>query len=436
MLGPVVAWDAGERIALKGPRHRAVLARLIVARGEVVSVARLVDDLWPEPPPRAVGAVRTFVSDLRRALGPTAPRARGRTAGRPRAPGTRCGSAGAVGCVAVRGGGRRGPSARRAAAGAAARGAVAGGAGRPSRSSTTRTGRCSSGAGWRSCACSRWRPWRTRGCGIGRAGEAVADLDAHVAAHPWREEGWRLLALALAGSGRRGDALNVLRRAHGQLAEQLGVEPGEPLRRLQQDLLHGPSRVAAGVDAVWAQAAAAYDREVGARSKARLESTVGLLRSLAVTGGGGLTEARTHRLAAIAAAEELGDPLLTARVIGAYDVPAIWTRSDDPEQAAAIVAAARRALQRRVARRRAGTAAGHDRARVARRLRAPRPRRARPNASPAISTTPRCSRSRSTACGCSRSSAAASPRAATRSARSCSRSPRATACRRSRCSAT
>ena len=179
---------------------------------------------------------------------------------------------------------------------------------------------------------------------IGRAGEAVADLDAHVAAHPWREEGWRLLALALAGSGRRGDALNVLRRAHGQLAEQLGVEPGEPLRRLQQDLLHGAEPGTAGVDAVWAQAAAAYDREVGARSKARLESTVGLLRSLAVTGGGGLTEARTHRLAAIAAAEELGDPLLTARVIGAYDVPAIWTRSDDPEQAAAIVAAARRAL--------------------------------------------------------------------------------------------
>ena len=49
VLGPVVAWDdAGERIALKGPRHRAVLARLIVARGAVVTVStRLVDDLWP-----------------------------------------------------------------------------------------------------------------------------------------------------------------------------------------------------------------------------------------------------------------------------------------------------------------------------------------------------------------------------------------------------
>ncbi|MBI0384617.1 SARP family transcriptional regulator, partial [Streptomyces albiflaviniger] len=50
------------------------------------------------------------------------------------------------------------------------------------------------------------------------------------------------------------------------------------------------------------------------------------------------------RVAAVAAAEELGDPELTARVIGAYDVPAIWTRLDDPQQAASIVAASERTL--------------------------------------------------------------------------------------------
>jgi hypothetical protein len=83
---------------------------------------------------------------------------------------------------------------------------------------------------------------------------------------------------------------------------------------------------------------------VGVGARARLESTVGLLRNLAVTGGGGLEAARRHRLAAIAAAEELGDVELTARVIGAYDVPAIWTRSDDEEHARQVVAAAERAL--------------------------------------------------------------------------------------------
>ncbi|MEU9383457.1 BTAD domain-containing putative transcriptional regulator, partial [Streptomyces sp. NPDC048279] len=47
----------------------------------------------------------------------------------------------------------------------------------------------------------------------GRAAEAVPDLDAHLTGHPWREEGWRLLALALYRTGRLGDALAVLRRA-------------------------------------------------------------------------------------------------------------------------------------------------------------------------------------------------------------------------------
>lgn len=66
-----MAWDdAGSALALKGPRHRAVLARLIVARGRVVPVGLLIDDLWLDPPAGAVSAVRTFVASLRRALEP------------------------------------------------------------------------------------------------------------------------------------------------------------------------------------------------------------------------------------------------------------------------------------------------------------------------------------------------------------------------------
>ena len=64
VLGPVVAWD-GEPVDLKGPRHRAVLARLIVARGRVVPAAVLVDDLWLDPPAGALSALRTFVAALR-----------------------------------------------------------------------------------------------------------------------------------------------------------------------------------------------------------------------------------------------------------------------------------------------------------------------------------------------------------------------------------
>ncbi|WP_280211535.1 AfsR/SARP family transcriptional regulator, partial [Nocardia cyriacigeorgica] len=73
VLGPVLAWDAdGARIDLKGPRHRAVLARLLVARGRVVPVQVIIDDLWG-PGGGTKSAVRTFVAALRRALEPQRP---------------------------------------------------------------------------------------------------------------------------------------------------------------------------------------------------------------------------------------------------------------------------------------------------------------------------------------------------------------------------
>lgn len=185
---------------------------------------------------------------------------------------------------------------------------------------------------------------------LGRVVETVPDLDAHVSDHPSREEAWGLLALALYRTGRQSDALAVLRRARMLLREQLGVDPGPGLRRLEADILeHAPHldrapAVGGPAVQVWAEATAAYDRSVTSGTRARLDSTVGLLRNFAVTGGDGLLAARRHRVAAITAAEELGDPEVTARVIGAYDVPAIWTRVDDPEQAAGVVAAAERTL--------------------------------------------------------------------------------------------
>ncbi|MFG1827216.1 BTAD domain-containing putative transcriptional regulator [Microbispora bryophytorum] len=353
VLGPVTAWDgAGDAIALKGPRHRAVLARLIVARGRVVPVTRLVDDLWDEPPAGAVGAVRTFVAALRRALEPDRP---------PRTPAR---------LLVTEGPGY----ALRAGADAvdAWRFEHAVAADLPPEDGL---GRLEQALGWwrgpayAEFADQDWaRAERSRlaelrlhaverharmRLALGRAAEAVPDLDAHAAGHPWREEAWRLLALALYRSGRQGDALAVLRRARALLVDELGVDPGPGLRRLETDILrqadhlessHLGSSTRGTAERVWAEATAAYDRTVASGARARLESTAGLLRDLAVTGGGGLRAAREHRMAAVEAAEELGDAELTARVIGAFDVPAIWTRSDDPGQAARIVAAAGRTL--------------------------------------------------------------------------------------------
>ncbi|MFG1993145.1 BTAD domain-containing putative transcriptional regulator [Actinoplanes sp. NPDC048988] len=395
VLGPVTAWSvaapaagwagsapggglegsaAGAAIGLKGPAHRAVLARLVVARGRVVPVGHLVDDLWPvAAPDGAVAAVRTFVAALRRALEPDRPR---------RAPASLLVTEGPGYAL------RAGPDSVDAW-----------------RFERVVTADRPLGEDELTTALALWRgpayadfpeaPWaradrarlaelRLRAVerlaearlAAGRPAAAVADLDAHVTEHPWREEAWRLLALALYRSDRQGDALAVLRRARAQLADRLGIDPGPALRRLETDILRheaegheaerhdaerhdaerhdaerhdgerhdGGRQRTAPAGEVWAGVAADYDRLVAAGARARLDSTVGLLRGLAVTGGGGLAAARRHRVAAIAAAEELGDPALTARVIGSYDVPAVWTRSDDPVQAAGIVAAAERTL--------------------------------------------------------------------------------------------
>ncbi|GAA0942610.1 BTAD domain-containing putative transcriptional regulator [Kribbella koreensis] len=338
VLGPVTAWRDGAELALKGPRHRAVLARLIIARGRVVPVDSLVADLWTVPPDGATSAVRTFVAALRRALEPNRP---------PRSKPT----------LLI----TEGPGYALKATDVDAWRFEQLMAGQPTLEELQ-----DALDWWRGPAYAEYAdaPWahaeRSKlaelrltaierqaeaQLALGLAAEAVPALDAHVTEHPWREDAWRLLALALYRSDRQGDALAVLRNARTLLIEQLGVDPTPALQRLETDILNQAEHLspqAAGQ--VWARATAAYDRAVASTARARLESTVGLLRNLAVTGGTGLEAAREHRLAAITAAEELGDPELTARVIGLYDVPAIWTRSDDQEQADAIVAASERAL--------------------------------------------------------------------------------------------
>ncbi|MFD5468183.1 BTAD domain-containing putative transcriptional regulator [Kitasatospora sp. NPDC127059] len=355
VLGPLTAERDGTALGLRGPRHRAVLARLIVARRRVVPVTRLVDDLWADPPPAALGALRTFVADLRRVLEPDRP---------PRAPARMLATEGpgyvlraepqavdawrfeaAVTGTAVTGA-DSGPSAERALAVLDEALALWRGPAHADHPDED----------WSRAERTRLTELRLRAVeqragallALGRSAQAVPDLRAHLADHPWREEAWRLLALAQYRSGRQGEALAALREARTVLADGLGLDPGPALRRLEADILAQDRGLDPAADTsaarLWHDAATAYDRTVALGARARLESTVGLMRGLAVSGGEGLHAAREQRMAVIAGAEEYGDPELTARVIGAYDVPAIWTRSDDPDLAARVVAAAERTL--------------------------------------------------------------------------------------------
>lgn len=70
LLGPIRARSGTLDLAIGGRRQRAVLARLALARGEVVGTERIVDDLWlGEPPPSATNTLQSYVSKLRKVLG-------------------------------------------------------------------------------------------------------------------------------------------------------------------------------------------------------------------------------------------------------------------------------------------------------------------------------------------------------------------------------
>jgi DNA-binding SARP family transcriptional activator len=242
VLGPLQAEDGGRPLDLRGPRHREVLARLLVARGRVVSVARLVDDLWVDPPEGAVGAVQTFVGALRRALEPDRP---------PRSPARLLVTAAPGYALRAR---PQDTDAGRFEAAIDAAGPLLA-AGRAADAHAALDGALAlwrgpayaevAGAAWARGEAARLEELRLvaierradAAIALGRAGTAGADLEALVAAAPLREEAWRLLALALYRSGRQGDALAQLRRASAVLRTEAGLDPGPALRQLQADVL-------------------------------------------------------------------------------------------------------------------------------------------------------------------------------------------------------
>jgi len=346
VLGPVAAWGAdGAALDLKGPRHRAVLARLAVARGRVVPLSMLIEDLWEAPPAGAAGAIRTFVGALRRAIEPGRQQRTGYQILVTQGPGyalrTGPGGLDAVRFERMAAEAAYAPAARALELSdeslALWRGpAYAGFADEP----------------WAEAECARLTELRLAlverqaqaRLALGLTAQAVPDLRAQISGHPWREETWRLLALALYRSGRQAEALEVIRRARSLLATELGLDPGPSLTALEDGILRQSAHLDSPADDVLAVTAAAYERAAPGSTRTRLESAATLAGGLALTGGSGLRAAMSQRLAAIEAAEKLGDPEFTARVIGNFDVPAIWTSSDDPAAAARIVAAAERAL--------------------------------------------------------------------------------------------
>src|SRR5262245_47102894 len=70
VLGPIEVWSEGRQLRLGGTKQRATLAVLLLNRNEVVSIDRLIEEVWnDDAPATAVKVVQVYVSQLRKALG-------------------------------------------------------------------------------------------------------------------------------------------------------------------------------------------------------------------------------------------------------------------------------------------------------------------------------------------------------------------------------
>jgi DNA-binding SARP family transcriptional activator len=239
LLGPLQADVAGVTADLGGPRQRAVLAMLLIARGAVVSVDRLIDDLWHgEPPPRATGGLQVYVSNLRRTLEP---------ARAPRTPAAVLVSAAPGYALRVDVSAVDAWRFEQLVRGAADLDAASAATALEEALDLWRGDPLAEFAAeaWAAPEAARLDELRLVArerlvdawVRSGRSAEAVPEAETLVRDVPLREDGWRLLALSQYLGGRQGDALATLRRARQVLSEELGIDPGPRLAQLEQDIL-------------------------------------------------------------------------------------------------------------------------------------------------------------------------------------------------------
>lgn len=236
VLGPLEIEVSGKTVVLSAAKERAVLAALLARRNQVVSVDDLVEVVWGDDPPRTAGkTLQTYVSQLRRALGDD-----GRIDTRPRGYVLRIPAdhvdAGVFERLVSEG-----------------RTAFAqGDAGRSSRLLADGL------ALWRGRA---FEEVADRGYLVGesvrleeqrllaledrieadilqgRHRDLIGELEAAVGEHPLRERLWGQLMVVLYRSGRQADALQAFQRARRVLVDELGIEPGPELRRIESGVL-------------------------------------------------------------------------------------------------------------------------------------------------------------------------------------------------------
>ena len=230
LLGPVEVRQAddGTAVSVGGPKERAVLAQLASERGRSVSVGALAAGLWGDDPPRtATKTLQTYVARLRRALDGLATIEWAGAGYRLVADTVDTDLCRVDELVRVA---RDSPpeiaAARLEEALAQWRGdPLADVADLPFAAPVAET--------LRERREDLAEDLVDAHLASGRHTALIGDLEAAVASHPLRERRWAQLLVALYRSGRQADALRAYQRARGVLVDELGLEPGAELRRLE-----------------------------------------------------------------------------------------------------------------------------------------------------------------------------------------------------------
>ncbi|WP_345599949.1 AfsR/SARP family transcriptional regulator [Thermocatellispora tengchongensis] len=242
VLGPVQAWRDGVELDLGTPLQRSILAMLLLREGRAVTPGEMIDAVWgEEAPPRALGALRTYVSRLRTVLEPDrSPRSRPElltSVGRGyalRLPD------GALDLTLFERDVARAEAARRAGrpeeAARFLREALGRGGGEPL------AGAVGPYAEHQRNRLAERRMAVTEALAdvdllLGRHSEILPDLIALTAEHPLRERLRAQLMLAYYRCGRQADALAVFADTRQALIDELGVDPGPELTALHQRIL-------------------------------------------------------------------------------------------------------------------------------------------------------------------------------------------------------
>ena len=234
-MGPVkVDFESGE-VALRSGKERALLAALALSVGHVVASEALVDALWGDAPPRtARKTLQTYVSNIRRVLGADVISTEASGYALHVADDD-------VDVVRFRALVHDAETSLRAGtvdeASAKLSEAVALWRGDPFADAASDSALSAEGIRIREEYLSALEARIAADLAAGRHADVVGELEVLVREHPFRERLWGHLMVALYRGGRQADALAAYQRARNILTEELGLEPGGELRRLERAVL-------------------------------------------------------------------------------------------------------------------------------------------------------------------------------------------------------